>query len=484
MLQTVLNKVKEIGSMVYPLKKRISLYTLFVAALLILRLFFWFSPAHEAKLELSWLWPAGIAALAIAICLRRTNPPAGMWLVVCLTLWFWTVTVLNGDYALALNGHFIVGVTIGIGVCFLTVPMMKQSNREQELVFIIKLYVALMVCMALMSLLITVFETSIQTPLSSQPWGIREGRLYVFDYHPNEVGCAFTVALLLTLALIPRARSTWGRILLALIVVTLYAAITLTVCRTSMILTSLGLGALFTLLPMKRLARMKRLPRFCLHAALFVVTVSLAFFGFTPFSKIVTNFHGAAAFATEDTSLVQPTPVALSEEALAQDKPPMLLERDLGHDFGTFTGRTELWGTGLSYLKERPKTLLIGSTDAEVSRIPRRYAQRVEYHLHNLWLELLVQIGLPGILLYALLMLMTLRAGLKLWLVPNTPLWIRFLPVVFVVLCINGAMEIYPGITGNIMDMMFFILCGAIITFGKAASDSLPLSQKHLKAHP
>lgn len=424
-------------------------YTVLTAAFLLLRLFFWFSPGHEAKMQMIYLWPAALAALTLAIWQRRKAPPRGMRLMLALVAWFFAVNLLNGDFYLEYNGRFLLGIALSMGVCFLAVPMMPERTREKQTVLLAVLYTGMMLIPALLSLYAAASHQLLSTPLSDRSLGIQEHRLYIFAYHPNEVACAFSVAFFLSLALALRARSAAGRIPAGLALLVFYAAISLTVSRTVMITVSLGLGAAVMLVCFHCLAKRGLVLRLAAGVAALALTAALAFIGFTPAMNAISSL---------------PVPAASAESTAAPSPSSALVERDLLEDLSTFTSRTELWQAGISYLKDRPITLLIGSTDAVVARVPHRYAQRAEYHLHNIWLEILLQVGIPGLLLYAAFVLGVLWHGLQALRTAALPLWRRFLPIAFLLLSVNALMEIYPGVSGNVMDMMYFLLGGAILT--------------------
>lgn len=442
------------------------LYILLFMAVLALRLFFWFSPSHADKMSMTYLWPLAVSMIVFALCLKPSERGRGAIAAVLLSVWFWLTCVLNGDAYLEVNGRFLLGVTLTFGVSYPVFLVTGKSTRGGWFRALSAFYVVLMTGMALLGLYATAAATSIRTPFSDLAIGVRDSRLYYFQYHPNEAASALSIALFLALYLAMGAKRAVSRVAAWLAAAALYAAVSLTVSRTVMITVSLALGAWVFLTAMRALGLKKRVVRAAVSLALAALVAAAAFLGFSPVMRGVANWPGGLAenASAEATAPVQPAP--------AKGQAPR--ERDITRDFSTFTGRTEIWKAGFQYIAERPVTLLTGELDSEVARIPVRLLGRDVYHLHNAWLELLVLTGLPGLLLYLCLALGILRGSLWLLAAPGVPLCRRFLAFVPPLLMVNGLMEIYPCLSGNVMDMMFMAVSGAVVGYAGEIAGGKP----------
>ena len=104
-----------------------------------------------------------------------------------------------------------------------------------------------------------------------------------------------------------------------------------------------------------------------------------------------------------------------------------------------------------------------------MGRIPQGIG-RSEYHLHNVLIEMLLLGGIPGLLLYACFLFTVFKSALRLAFGKDTCLAHRFLAVTPVLLMLNGITEIYPTFSGNVMDMMFFVLAGVVVALGSPAT--------------
>ena len=82
---------------------------------------------------------------------------------------------------------------------------------------------------------------------------------------------------------------------------------------------------------------------------------------------------------------------------------------------------------------------------------------------HNGLLEMLLQAGIPGLVMYLFLMGRMLLAAARQFFNQKLPSWQRMLAAAPVIMLINILMEIYPCVSGNVMDMMYMVLAGAVI---------------------
>ncbi len=145
-----------------------------------------------------------------------------------------------------------------------------------------------------------------------------------------------------------------------------------------------------------------------------------------------------------------------------------LVSRDITADLSTFTARDELWFGGLSYLKDRPITLLIGQLDSVVARLPQQLLGRSEFHFHSVFIETLVLTGIPGFALYVGFLIFVIIASFRLIFGKGVSMAKRFLAFVPLILLLNMLVEIYPSYQSGSANMMYFLLCGAVVAFSSS----------------
>ncbi len=456
------------------------MYPIFMIAMLALRLFFWISPSHETQMIGSYLWPSIVAAMALLMACRLRGMSKSGIVSICLALWFWVSCVLNGDYYLTYNLHFIVGVTLTFGLGFPLFFTLEASEKGRWFDAVSGFYVGAMVILAGLGVYVVLTASSIGTPLSENAIKVTKGRLSVFGMHPNEIASAMSLGLFLAIRLILKTKHIAWKLVYGLGGCILCLAIAFTVSRTSILISAAGVSVAVFLWCMARLAKRKLLVRVAVSGtAMAAVLILLSGMMLGNIFSLPQKLPGIVAGLAEEaqetpaTALAPaPTAAPTAEQTAAPTADPteapkkkaQIAVRDIMDDLGTFSARTEIWQAGLQYIKDRPITLLIGSADSDVARVPNRYLGRNVYHMHNTWMEMLLLTGVPGSLMYLFLILSVLWAGFRLLRAKGQAVHMQYLAIVPVFPLINGLMEIYPCVSGNVVDIMFFIVCGALIS--------------------
>jgi len=431
-------------------------YLALLLGLLAARFLFWFMPNFEARVNLVYLWPCAITAFVLGLGLSAERRFKTVWLAYALTVWLLAVNVINGDYGFEYNLKFCLGILASIGVGFPLFFLWDRARFDRVLTVTGGVYIFMLLALALVSLYAVATRRLLTVPFTDAVLGIRYNRLYVFGYHPNEVASAFSVALYLSLVFLLRSKRAWVKVLFTVTALAFYAAISLTDSRTILFTVSAACGACATLAAYGHLPVRKKAFQRLLALLLGLLVAAVLLFGFQPTMTFVSTAGSAQAEASE-TAEPTATPEARQPEA-----------RSLLENAATLTGRTDIWKAAFTYIKQNPSVLLTGATDAVVARVPNRILGVSVYHFHDVWVEMLMLGGIPGFVLYLLLIVTVLIADFRLLKTAATPLYLRFLAVATLAMMLNGVTEIYPGVSGNVMDIMFFILCGAVVSKAQA----------------
>ena len=450
-------------------------YLLFIAAVLVMRVFFWFSPSHAEKINIIYLWPMAITAVTLVMVKRRAQLNWRYALPVAMAVWLWVSCIVNGDAYLLYNRTFMLGVVLSFLCFFLVIPTLPAEKREQGFRALAALYCLLMLAMAALGLFVAITGQSIRTPLSDESIRISINRLFFLHYHPNEAGSAFVVALYLILYLFASWRGVLPRMLLALAGTVVALAIALTGSRTSVLLSAVGVGVLiFWAMYSLRFRKHPWLRWPIGLAAMGVATVGLYLALSFSVGLVASLAQPANAPSPSETVQATAAPAATGGQPAAE---PTTAPQNVVHmddsrvqlqDIGTFNMRVEIWQTGLDYLKAHPNAYLFGVPDNIVARIPHA-AGREEMHMHNAFLEMLLLGGIPGIAMYIAYLLLLAVSGIRLAFRKTSGLATRFLALLPLMIAINGMTEIYPLFSGNVMDMMYFAIGGAVLSLAGAA---------------
>ena len=319
-----------------------------------------------------------------------------------------------------------------------------------------------MLVVAVLGLTVAFTGRPFLTALSDEPIYISENRLFFFRYHPNEAGSALVVALYLTLYLFAAWRRVIARILLIPAGGILCLTIALTGSRTAIILVAAGVSLLVFWAIYTYAFHSRAWLRWPVGLVAFVAIVAGLYLGLNASVGLVAQVSRQNAAA----DIAAAAPAAVAAAAAKQDGSVIATvdSRVQLEDLGTFNMRVGIWKSGLTYLKAHPRAYLFGAPDNVVGRIPQK-AGRTEMHMHNAYLEMLLLGGVPGLALYALYLLLLVYNGLRLALYRESGWAHRFLGVVPLLLAVNGVTEIYPMFSGNVMDLMYFAISGAVIAF-------------------
>lgn len=480
-IRTMLNRVKRLTQWAQD-----RWYLLFINLLLVMRVFFWFSPSHAEKINMIYLWPAVTASAVLMFYSRRALLPKGFALSTGAVLWLFLSCLINGDAYLIYNRTFILGVFISFISFLIVIPTLHAGQRAGGFAMLSLVYGVLMLLLAALSIGVVLTGTPFSTPLSDERIHVSINRLFLFRYHPNEVGSAFVIGLYLLMYLLLRSRAILYKLLLAAGVLILSLAIALTGSRTAILLAACGIGfAVFWLVCHHAFEGKSRAWVKWVIGTVSMLAVTLIVYVALTFSVgVISNLSSLTASQRAAEATITQTPADTAEaisqapadtvETIAQTPNDTAADnavhmdesRILLKDIGTFNMRVEIWQTGLTYLAENPRALLFGAPDHVVARIPSSVG-RSEFHMHNAYLEMLLLGGIPGLLLYLGFLFVVFRSCLQLAFGKRSRLEHRFLAMLPVLIAVNGITEIYPLFSGNVMDMMFFAISGAVIVFAQ-----------------
>ena len=441
-----------------------------ILLLMMLLLLLMGTPSNIVK---AYFWPASIAMTVMMALLLYRKPSFLGFVGVGLSLWFLVCNILNGDYYLLYNMRFMFGMWMTFGLCLPLMLVLDGEVREKWLMIYALLYGLYMLLLSVVCSYAAWTEQQILFPGMEGIVGITGNRLYALCKHPNELGCSMNIAMLCWLMLAAKTRKPVLRILCLLALVPLAFSIGLTASRTSIAAAALVFGAAAAVAVTARLVASRRWARWAAGAVSLALVTTIAIWllnaGVPLLMKDRTLLVESRLFVQTAVAEETPAPEAPKASAAANDAKKasggssQLKQRTFAQSFGTFSMRTEIWKTGVEYIKKNPRVLLFGSTDGQVSRIPRWYLGRSVSHMHNTWLEMLIQVGVLGFAAYVFIIGRMMLASARQVLNAALPVWQRILAAAPVVMLVCTLMEIYPCVSGNVMDMMYMVLVGAVV---------------------
>lgn len=283
-------------------------------------------------------------------------------------------------------------------------------------------------------------------------------RLHVF-WHPNISACFFMLGIGFAAAfLVQTKRLLWKLLLLASIILQM-ALMATTNCRTTLLLTGAMLGAILFLAILQRFR--PKLPRKSGKRNIQIILLCLVL--------VLTILAGFFLVAGK---LYQRNNDRLMEEMIAEagtgevNQDTGILEGDNGQgslreDMRTLNGRIPIWKAAFSAIRDNKRLALFGTEYS--GTVISVYNHFEVVHGHNAWVESLLRLGLPGLLLSLAFTALAVASAAKLVLNPGAELWKKILAVLTMCLMATGFLEPYLFITNvyyHVTDFAFFFLTG------------------------
>ena len=275
-------------------------------------------------------------------------------------------------------------------------------------------------------------------------------RLQVF-WHSNIAACFLMTGIVFCTTFFADVSALWAKVALIILAVLMLGVMTLTNCRTIIILTGGYLGAQIFF------ALVKRKVKWLVPGMLIVLVVTVGFF-----------IGAKSQYQINEAALIEQqmqTGVDADEVKLESASPQGTLLEDLG----TLNNRTGIWAAAHRAIRENPEILLWGTT--EPGAYVSDYHSYDIGHLHNAWVECLLALGCVGFLLALLFTVVTLWNCLIILLKDHQNIWKR--NVALLALCLMGASVLEPYLfyttfEYHLVDVLFFLCAGYLVHWQEA----------------
>lgn len=408
--------------------------------------------------------------LFVGWCLTKKPGDSARWNLRLSGLaigWFLIVQVIHEISGM--DGH-PMGTVFFVYLMAFPFASVTEDRENVGLLLIGKLFVAA-------SLVLVIYTGMLLldcVPGVLDPYVYWDGaRLHVF-WHSNMSACFFMIGIGFCCAFFFRKKHPVQKLLLAVAVVLQFGAMALTNCRTTLLMTAAFFGGIAFFAINK--GGWKRFV-IGLAAALAIMVVS-----FSLTSKIY-DLHNdvllqkiTAQLQEEKAQEVpaesaEPTETAATVERVenyvvdketgevkikSQNK-----QKSLSKDLKTLNGRTKIWKSAYSAVRDNKRILLWGTE--YVGTAISAYNSFEVVHAHNSWVEMLMKEGLPGLLIALAYTWIAVRSGLFLLLKGSVELEKKILAMLTMCILVTGFLEPYLFITNvyyHVMDFAFFFCTG------------------------
>lgn len=269
-----------------------------------------------------------------------------------------------------------------------------------------------------------------------------EDRLRVV-HHPNILSRIFMIAICLNMGFLERTKKPVVRGTLLVFTGLLFACLALTNSRACILVTALVLGA-NVFLRMRKDSWKRLIVALAAAAALTAVAFLTA----------------NTLFRWNSDRLFQGAAVITSSAA-----PPPAPQGSWLADMPTLNNRTLIWYSELQKIQNDPWILLRGT---DTTRIQVGFFEAP--HSHNAWLEALMMLGLPGLLLSLVFSWRAGWASLRILLHSETGLWKKNISMMILAMMVTSVLEPFlfaTNTTNHFFDFIFFLCLGYITLWSR-----------------
>lgn len=291
-------------------------------------------------------------------------------------------------------------------------------------------------------------------------------RLHVF-WHPNISACFFMIGICFAAAFLVQSRKMLVKILLAAAIAVQFAAMALTNCRTTLLLIGAIFGGIVFFLIFK--GGWKRFLLGLLAAAMLLV-------GSFKFSGKIFQWN-EDRIAAEIQELVETGDQEKADDYMfyvADDG--SIVVKGNNHQYGltkdmrTLNKRTYIWEAALNAVRDSKPIALWGTEYA--GTVISAYNQFEVVHAHNSWVEALLRMGIPGLLMSLAFTALSVWSAAKLVLNSSVEMWKKIIAMLTMCIMATGFLEPYLFITNvyyHVTDFAFFFLTGYLDYWANAA---------------
>ena len=410
---------------------------------------------------------------------RELSTQARRQLFLCIGMAVWFIITQVFHRAMGMEAK---SIAMFFGVYLIALPFASASDdgaKQKGLKLIAWLFIAASITLVFYSAMLK-FQF---LPAALSPYIYWDGaRLYAL-WHPNGCACLFMIGIVLCLGFFFRSRQLWQKCLLIVCVVLQFWGLSLTHSRTSTFLAcGLVSGILFFTIWKGGWKRFL----IALAAAL-ILFPSLYFTSEKLFSahnaQLIRQYtqqaEQAAAQEAASGASEQSAPAASSKPDLKLNEDGYLqgtlsYQESLSGNLRTLNGRTGLWKTALTALRDDRLLLLFGTEYP--GQVLYTYGSYTTGSCHNSWLEITLHMGLPGLLAALVLTVYALvNAFTVLWKREN--MWQVCIALLTLGLLAAGFLEsllFTADDSCHFFSFLFLILVGYLSQWRKSVQKNAP----------
>ena len=392
-------------------------------------------------------------------------------LALVMVLWF---LVVEGNRRL--NHNPLQSLTIFFAVYLIALPfasITQDQERQAGIRLVSGIYIA--AALFLLSFGVILFVNgAFSGELSNRVYW--DGARLLIIHHPNIISRLFMIALALCVGFLAQAKRIWIKLLMLLAAVFLFVAIALTNTRAVVLVTCFILaGNVFFLFYNKKRKHIFLGAAAAMLAAVVLFMSSSWLFQWNTARLVSQSTMDAsqeqtlmtertdsdAADSIHEIILPEETPLAADPNEKPEGNANSYQESFLT-DLPTLNGRADIWTSFFRKIRNNPAILLRGTVDTRLIWN--------NIHTHNAWLEALIMLGLPGLILVLFFTWEAAWASLRLLWHAGTDLFRKNIALLTLATMVAALMEPCLFITyteWSFSDFFFFLCLGYLTLWSK-----------------
>ena len=362
-------------------------------------------------------------------------------------------------------------------VWFIPGIILHGRKRDQYCSWLSWITVIFFALLGLVCIYVAVTRSVVLNPLNgdeirysdSAGWGVQ--RILFLSLHPNGTGGLYLIAFSLSLVMIFKAKSSFGKAAAILSAGIAFLVVAMTASRNAQTFASAAFGLMAGIFVLSRVSSARKT---AVRAAVLLgvtIMVSLGSYRlYEPIRKGLWRIH----VQITDTSDSTATPTCYSMPS--PDFELMTLSHGNADDYEDEeytedprgyleSGRKEIWWSGLKSLQLDPSRLLFGAPMDDVMDISNSLIKEQAMDFHNCFLHVVNEFGLPALFLvlafflrmFAIVVVTIMQVS------PNTRLQDRMLVLPVIAMMGFNMLETKSFILSDFTALFFFFACGMLV---------------------
>lgn len=401
--------------------------------------------------------------------------------IKCLVLYmFWLIIsrFFNRDTTLVKSvDHLrIVIVCVSVICCGMA---LEKDKRKKALDIISVLICSFYFVLSLAGIYSAATRTDVNLPFGIAFTLFNQDKTHYFQImtcrNRNLTSAWFAISCCLVLYQMAACKKKILVVPLALIAISLYTVVGLSMSRGSMVALCIALAMFFMLLADKKLINGKKGKRIIILALIALISLPVFYKGFGLTSGIIDSAHNVFMTARGDEAIATDDKAAIVDEGSEKKENA----NDIGSSFSdprdmesvvALGGRVDNWKSAIAAIRIEPHRLIKGGIIGEYMLLPdllnQREGRSAHYvNMHNYLVDTLMLSGLPGLALMLLFTALIVLRMIKVFFANGIDFAVKALTIPIAASFVKNMMETIIFNNDDITNFLFCFIAGIFLAY-------------------